>query len=94
MSKRLCPCCGLTNNNYDLNCTHCDALMSDVYVDCYVCEGAGIVVIDYTDEYEALAGGDPVLPCAKCDGFGKLRRDLVHSEKVKWTLRRILEHFG
>jgi hypothetical protein len=82
------------NHEYDLDCTHFGAVMNDVYVDCYMCGGTGTVVIDYTDEYEAQAGGDPVLPCAKCDGRGKLSRDLVNSERMKVIFWRILEHFG
>ena len=94
MGNRTCPCCRQMNHDYDLNCAHCGAVMNDVYVDCYVCSGTGEVVIDYTDEYEAQAGGDPVLPCAKCDGRGKLPRDLVNWERTKVIIRSVLEHFG
>jgi RecJ-like exonuclease len=80
------------NNHYDLHCRHCGARIDEKYVDCYVCGGTGKIILDYTAEYaQETTDEDRALPCAKCDGRGRLPFDLVRSETGKATLWRLFE---
>jgi RecJ-like exonuclease len=69
--------------------------MDEERVDCYVCNGTGEIILEYTAEStRETTEKDRTLPCAKCDGTGRLPFDLVRSETAKTTFWRLLELFG
>ena len=92
MNEISCPRCAQLNKQADVRCAQCGARLDEAFVDCHACKATGRIALSYTADYaEETAAEARCLPCARCDGTGRVPLELLRSEIMKRTALELIE---